>query len=170
MRSGEVKTLAIGTVCTPVQEQGEWVVHTEELSSCSRLTDAEGFGHLALVETHQRGTEAAKTVCAVNNGAEWMQGFVDLHQPNVVRILAFPHALGNGTQAGQAVYGESTAAFTQWFATQRRTLQHGNPTELLEALQRLAVTAHRPKADAAAATVWESFYCLEKQWDMLPYA
>jgi hypothetical protein len=38
----EVKTLAIGTVRTPVQERREWVVHTEGLSYFSRLTDLQG--------------------------------------------------------------------------------------------------------------------------------
>jgi hypothetical protein len=61
-------------------------------------------------------------------------------------------------------------AFAQWFATQRQTLQHGNPTEVLEALQRLAITAQRRQADAAAATVWESWHYLEKRRDMLVYA
>jgi len=43
----EVKTLAIETVGAPVQERGEWVVHTAQLLSCSRLTDADDFGRLA---------------------------------------------------------------------------------------------------------------------------
>jgi hypothetical protein len=107
-----VKPLALGTVSAPVQEGGEWVVHTAELSSCSRLTDVETWGRLALVETHRRGAETAKPVCAVSDGAEWIQGFVDLHRPEAVRILDFRQALGYVAQAGQAVYGEGTAAFT----------------------------------------------------------
>ena len=101
----EVKTLALGTVGAPVLERGQWVVHTGELSYFSRLADAESFGRLALVETHRRGTETAHTVCAVSDGAEWIQGFVDLHRPDAVRILDFPHALGYVAQAGHAVYG-----------------------------------------------------------------
>jgi hypothetical protein len=166
----EVKTLALGTVGAPVRERGEWVVHTEQLSYFSRLAAAETFGRLALVETHRRGTETARTVCAVSDGAEWIQGFVDLHRPDAVRILDFPHALGYVAQAGQAVYGEGTAAFTQWFATQRQTLQHGNSAEVLEALRRLAVTAQRRKAEAAAATVRASLGYLEKRRSMLVYA
>lgn len=51
-----MKTLAIGTVSAPVEERGEWVVQTEQLSAFSRLTDAETFGRLALVETYRSGT------------------------------------------------------------------------------------------------------------------
>lgn len=88
-----VTTLALGVVSAPVQERGAGVVHTEELAYVSRLTDAQTFGRLALVETHRRGTETAKTGCAVSDGAEWIQGFIDLHRPDAVRILAVPQAL-----------------------------------------------------------------------------
>jgi hypothetical protein len=167
---GEVKTLALGTVRPPVQERGEWVVHTAELSYFSRLTDAETFGRLAVVETHRRGTETARTVCAVNDGAEWIQGFIDLHRPDAVRIRDFPHALSYVAQAGQAVYGEGTVACTHWFARQRCMLQHGDPGEVLQALQRLAVVAKRHGKSQAVATVQQSLGYLEKRRAMLAYA
>jgi hypothetical protein len=162
----EVKTLAIGAVGQPVQEGTEWMVHTEELSYFSRLTDAETFGRLALVETHRRGTETARTVCAVSDGAVWIQGFVDLHRPDAVRILDFPHALGYVAQAGQAVYGEGTEAFMQWFTRQRQALQHGNPEEVLRALRQFAATV-KPRA---RTTVQASLDYLQKRRGMLDYA
>jgi hypothetical protein len=166
----EVKTLAIGTVRPPVQEQGEWVVHTGELSYFSRLTDAETFGRLALVETHRRGTETAHTVCAVSDGAEWIQGFVDLHRPDAVRILDFPHALSYVAQAGQAVYGEGTAALTQWLTRQRQTWQHGDPGEVIRTLRQLVAPAKRCRAEQAVVTVQASVAYLERRRAMLNYA
>lgn len=164
---GEVKTRARGTVRPPVQERGEWVVHTAELSYCSRLADAETFARLAVVETHRRGTATARTVCAVNAGATWIQGFIDLHRPDAVRIVDLPHALSYVAQAGQAVYGEGTVACTHWFARQRRTLQHGDPAEVLQALRRLAVVAKRRSKSQAVAMVQESLGYLEKRREML---
>jgi hypothetical protein len=166
----EVKTLAVGTVGPPVLEQGEWVVHTGELSYFSRLADAERFGRLALVETHRRGTETAHSVCAVSDGAEWIQGFVDLHRPDAVRILDFPHALGYVAQAGHAVYGEGTPAFALWFARQRQTLKQGEPAVVLRALRRLVPLAQRQGTAAAVTTVQESVAYLEKRRAMLAYA
>ena len=87
-----VQTLALGTVSAPVQERGAWVVHTAERSYCARLSAAEPFGRLALVETHRRGTETAQTGCAVSDGAGWIQGVVDFHRPEAIRLLDFPHA------------------------------------------------------------------------------
>jgi hypothetical protein len=66
----EVKTVAIGAIQPAVIENGEAVVHTTELSYFSRLAEAEIFTRLATVETHQRDTERAETVCAVNDGVK----------------------------------------------------------------------------------------------------
>lgn len=140
------------------------------MASDERLTDAETFGRLALVETYRRGTETAKTVCAVNDGAEWLQGFVDLHRPDAVGILDFPHALGDVAQAGQVVYGEGTVACTRWFAHQRQTLRAGNPAEVLEALRQLGVAAKRRRAIAALPAIQERLRYLEKRRGMLDYA
>jgi hypothetical protein len=166
----EVKTLALGTVGAPVLERGEWVVHTEELSSCSRLLDAATFGRLALVETPRRGPETAKTVCAVSDGAEWIQGFVDLHRPDAVRILDFAQAVGSVAPAGQAVYGAGTPAFTQWFATQRQTLKHGTPVAVWRARHRLVPRAQRQGSATAVATGQASSAYLEKRRVMITYA
>ncbi|HEX9871086.1 MAG TPA: hypothetical protein VGC99_21315 [Candidatus Tectomicrobia bacterium] len=155
-----------------MQERGEWVVHTEHLSHFSRLVDAATFGRLALVETHRRGTETAKTMyaCAVSDGAEWIQGFVDLHRPDAVRILDFPHALSYVAQAGQAVYGEGTLACTRWFAYQRQTLHHGSPDAVLAALRQLAMAAKRREKPQAGTTVQESLGYLAKRREMLAHA
>src|SRR5205085_6644435 len=71
----EVKTLVQGEVtCT---KRGE--VCTQHLSYFSRLSDATSFEEAALVETHRRGLERAARVGAVQDGAQWLQGFVDYH-------------------------------------------------------------------------------------------
>jgi hypothetical protein len=93
---GEVKTLAVGTVQTG--ESGSRLrrtqeVRTTDLSYFSRMSDHETFTRLALVETHRRGMETAGVVCAVSDGAVWIQGCIDHHRPDAVRILDWPHAV-----------------------------------------------------------------------------
>ena len=79
----EVKTLAIGEVTR--NRRGE--VCTQHLSYCSRLADAASFEHATLLETHRRGLERASEVCAVQDGAQWLQGLADYHRADAVRIL-----------------------------------------------------------------------------------
>jgi hypothetical protein len=79
----EVKMLVLGEVTR--NKRGE--VCTRQVSSFSRLAEAERFAEAALVETHRRGLEQAAAVCAVQDGAEWLQGLVDYHRADAVRIL-----------------------------------------------------------------------------------
>jgi hypothetical protein len=130
----EVRTVAIGAIQPPVVEKGERVVHTTDLSYFSRLTDAETFTRLATGETQRRGTECAETVCAVNDGAEWIQSFVDVQRHDAVRILDFSHAAGYVAQVGQAVWGEGTPEFKSWFATTLHALKHDSPDTVLKTL------------------------------------
>jgi hypothetical protein len=130
----EVKTLVIGEVAAPVLEKGQPVVHTQNLSYFSRLTDADTFKRLALVETHRRGVETAGQVGAVQDGAEWLQGFVNWHRPDAVRILDFPHASGYVGKIGQATFGAESPELTVWFKAQLHKLKHQGPDEVLAEL------------------------------------
>jgi hypothetical protein len=133
----EVKTLVIGEVQPSVLSKGERVIHTSDLSYFSRLTDADTFQRLALVETQRRGVETAGAVAAVTDGAEWIPKFVDHHRYDAVRILDFPHAGQYLSQAGQAVWGEGSAEAKSWFEAQLHDLKHTGPETVLAELRRL---------------------------------
>ena len=149
----EVKTLALGEIGEPVyqEKEGEWVAPTRALSYFSRLTDADTFGRLALVETQRRGTESAGAVAAVTDGAEWVQGLIDRHRPDAVRILDFPHAAQRLTPIAQAVWGAQSEAATRWVAEQTKRLKEHGPAELLTAITAL-LEAH-PEAEGLAEHV-----------------
>src|SRR5579863_2918926 len=61
---GEVKTLVIGEVT----RNADGDICTHHLSAFSRLTSASRFEEATLVETHRRGLEQARAVCAVQDG------------------------------------------------------------------------------------------------------
>jgi hypothetical protein len=136
---GEVKLLTLGTVGTPVWEEHEWRVHARDLSYFGRMTDHQTFGRLALGELHRRGTERAGRVAAVMDGAEWQQGFVDLHRADAIRILDFPHAAEYVAKIGQAVLGAAGSA--EWLPRQLHDLKHGQEAAVLRALGQLRARA-----------------------------
>ena len=105
----ESKTLALGEVGKPVEKHGELVVHTEDLSYYSRMSDAKKFEEGALVEIHERGVEKAGKVCAVTDGAEWITSFVDAHRSDAIRILDFAHAMEYIAKVGKAVWEQGLA-------------------------------------------------------------
>lgn len=165
----EVKTVAIGTVETTTTAAGAREGHTRALSYFSRLTDVETFTRLALVELHRRGTATAGVVVAPMDGADWEQAFLDMHRPDAVRILDFPHALEHLGVAAQATFGPGTAEASAWLGVQAHTLKHGDPAAVLAALRALPVTA-APDPGAATAARDGTLGYLGKRWAQIQYA
>lgn len=131
----EVKTLVIAEVTRT--KQGE--VCTRQPSYFSRMSEAETFGPLTLVETHRRGLEAAVEVCAVMDGAQWLQGLVDYHRVDAVRILDFPHAAEYVNAFGQAARLAGSELAATWLEEHLRGLKHDGPDALLAELRELQV-------------------------------
>jgi hypothetical protein len=161
----EVRTLAIGRIMASLQ--GE--VHAREVSYFSRLDTAEGFRRFAAVELCRRGTYAAGTVCAVFDGAEWLQKFADWHVPKAIRILDFPHAAEHVNLAVQAVFGRGTAEASEWLGTALHELRHGDPDRVLAALRALP-TAKSEDPPTAARVRDEVLAYLEKRRSQIAYA
>ena len=133
-----VKTLTIGEVTR--NAHGE--VGLEHISTCSRLADAERFAEAALVETHRRGVEQAAAVCAVQDGAQWLQGLVDYHRVDAVRILDFAHAAEYVNEIGQAVQAAGGRLPVGWLEGVLHRLKHQGPQRVLTHLNWLV--AHYP--------------------------
>jgi hypothetical protein len=131
----EVKTLVVGEVQPEVEENGERVVHTRNLSYFSRKVNAEAFQRLALVEIHRRGVEHAQEVAAVMDGAEWEQGFTDYHCPQATRILDFPHAAEHINAIAEYLHGEHTPESQAWLSERLHHLKQEGPDPLLRELQ-----------------------------------
>lgn len=159
----EVKTLVIGEVQPAVKEKEEWVVHTRKLSYFSRLVTAEEFERLALVEMHRRGVENARAVGAVQDGADWEQGFVDYHCPRAVRILDFAHAGEHISQVGEYLYGKNTPEARQWLAERLHRLKQDGPEAILAELRGLG------QQQPQAAEISGNLAYLEKRQAQLQY-
>ena len=157
----EVKTCVVGEVQAPTREGEEWVVHTRKLSYFSRLTDAEEFTRSCLGELHRRGLEHSQAVCAVQDGAEWLQSFVDYHRPDAVRILDFPHAAQRIASIAQALFDESTAS--TWISQKLHALKHTGPDALLTEL------AHLQEQHPSSELLCENLAYLEKRQGQLQY-
>lgn len=133
----EVRTLVIGEVQPAVQEKGEKVVHTRNLSYFSRKVSSEEFETASLGEMHRRGVANAKAVAAVMDGAEWLQSFTDYHCPRALRILDFAHAAEHINPVGEFLYGEHTDESKTWLKEHLHQLKHEGPKKLLLEMQKL---------------------------------
>jgi hypothetical protein len=123
--------------------------HTTALSSCARRADVDQFNEAVLGELHRCGIETAGQVAAVSDGAEWIQGFVDLHGPQATRILDFAHAAAHVAQIGQAVAPEDPT----WLAPRLHRRKHEGPEPVLAELhQQVGALAQPPPEVTEALT------------------
>src|SRR5438876_6511491 len=154
----EVKTLALGEVTR--NKRGE--VCMQHLSYCSRLCDAASFAEAALVETHRRGLERATEVCAVQDGAQWLQGLVDYHRADAVRLLDFAHAAEYINEIGQVVRTAGGRLPVTWLEGVLHRLKHQGPHRVLQHLAWLAARYPSP-------TIQENLAYLQKREAHMQY-
>jgi hypothetical protein len=146
----EVKTVVIGEFESQWNEKaGEVEVKTKDISYFSRSYRIREFEQYALPELHRRGVFNAEKVVTVNDGSDWIQSFADFHFPQATRILDFRHALDHLSDVGQAVIGERTEAFRQWFSAMAHQLKHKPPQRTIADLCLLQAQANTDEQTAA---------------------
>jgi|SRR5579859_2325337 len=133
----EVRTVAIGEAVQEKAYKGSEETHVRCLSYFSRMTDAATFADLASGEMQRRGVGRAKAVCSMSDGADWIQGFLDLHRPDALRILDFPHAAEHANVLGEALRQAGQALPQEILARSLHVLKHRGPRSLLHILAQL---------------------------------
>jgi hypothetical protein len=163
----EVKTVTFG------EFESQWdpkskkiVVKTNQLSYFSRVESAERFSRSALYEWHQRGGENAQRVVAVNDGALWIQSFIDYHCPDAVRVIDFAHAQSYLAAVGKAIYGPETDAFKNWYVAASKQLGKRPPRRTIADL-RLLQAQHDPSGENAE--IEQAIRYLEARLEMIDY-
>jgi hypothetical protein len=130
----EVKTVVVGKV--EPAKSGE-SVHSTKLSYFSRMLEVETFTQQASGELQRRGVDQASEVCAVMDGAEWIDGFLDWQCKDALRILDFAHAAEYVGTIGQLAQAAGTAFPQDWLAKQLHELKHQGPEAVLQEVSRL---------------------------------
>jgi hypothetical protein len=165
----EVRTLAIGEVPScPAEKDPLPQVHVRQLSYFSRLRDAATFTDLAEVETRRRHLVQAKEVCAVMDGADWLQSFVEIHRADAVRLLDFPHAAEHLAKLLEDLSTSGLTFPSQMLERCWHLLKHRGPGALARLADRLTEkeTGRRSRASwvFAQATVPDAVSHLSPRW------
>jgi hypothetical protein len=143
----EVRTLAIGDVETHITAKGTEQVKVTHLSYFSRMTDSATFETLSEVEMRRRRVRDARRSCAVTDGALWLQHFFDMHRPDALRILDFPHAAEYVSAMGELVRARGHHLPKKWLDGVLHRLKHEGPDRVLRHLSRLCQRCLSPEAD-----------------------
>jgi len=135
----EVKMVTIGEV-----SQGEEAPECDQLSYFARLADAETFADLASSEIRRRGVERADEVAALQDGAEWIVGFVHGHRADAIYILDFAHAASYVNEIADLARAAGAPFSEEWAGQQLHTLKTEGPSDLLATIALLAVAFPTP--------------------------
>ena len=145
----EVRTVAIGEPQEQLTAAGEMEIHVGHLSYFSRLADVSTFTALAEGEMRRRKVREAKDVCAIMDGADWLQSFTDKHRPDALRILDFPHAAEHLTKLLEALEQAGMRFPPHMLDRCLHILKHRGPRPLLQmAAHLLSDLAERKEVNA----------------------
>lgn len=133
----EVKVVAIGEVERRRRKDEEEIV-TTHLTYFARLAHAATFADQASAELRRRGIERAREVCAIQDGAEWIQGFVQGHRSDALRILDFAHAASYVYEMADKVREGGGHLPPKWVDGILHRLKHEGPERVLRHIMRLA--------------------------------
>jgi hypothetical protein len=89
-------------------------------------------------EVRRRGIERAKEVCAIQDGAEWIQEFVHSHRHDALRILDFAHAASYVYEMADKVRESGGHLPARWVDGVLHRLKHEGPARVLRHVTRLA--------------------------------
>ncbi len=129
--------VAIGAVERRMRKGEEQIV-TTALTYFARMTNAATFADQASAVLRRRGIERAKEVCAIQDGAEWIQAFVQGHRHDALRILDFAHAASYVYEIAARVREGGGHLPARWVDGVLHRLKHEGPTQVLRHLSRLA--------------------------------
>lgn len=170
LRNGEwreVKTVAFGEFETIWDaKKQEVVTKTGRISYFSSADKAELFSDKAIVEWHRRGGENAEKVVAVNDGAVWIQAFIDYHCPTATRVIDFAHAQEYVATIGKVLYGAESDRFKQWYSKMSKQLGTKAPQRTLNELRFLWT---QNQAHPAADEIEAAIRYLERRQTMIDY-
>jgi hypothetical protein len=92
---------------------------------------------LSTGEIKRRGFLAAKQVCAVQDGAAWIQSLIAAHRADAVRILDFYHAASSLSDIATLFTNAGTPLAENWLDEQLHELKHQGPAKVLAEVGRL---------------------------------
>jgi hypothetical protein len=129
--------VAIGAVERRTRKGEEQIV-TTGLTYFARLANAATFADQASAEVRRRGIERAKKVCAIQDGAEWIQDFVQGHRHDALRILDFAHAASYVNEIADKVRVGGGHLPAKWVDGVLHRLKHEGPARVLRHVSHLA--------------------------------
>jgi hypothetical protein len=165
---GQAKTREAKLGCvftqTTVDEKGYPKRDEDSTSYVGAIETTEAFGNRIYPEALRRGLERAQKVCVIGDAAPWIWNIAEEHFYGAIQIIDLYHARQHYWNVARAVLGSHEKKLNQWTERRRKELDEGKVEEVIQAIQRLAVSAPEQKEILEGEIVY-----FEKNKDRMRY-
>jgi hypothetical protein len=131
--------------------------------------EAERFGKRLYTFAVRLGAERAKQLVFLGDGAEWIWKLARTHFSDAQQILDFYHACEYLWQIAHALFGEGTAAASEWAHACAHRLEQAGPPGLLQSLRELR-PHQRGLSASARAEVLQALQYFRRNRRRMQYA
>jgi hypothetical protein len=146
---GQAKTREAKLGCvftqTTVDEKGYPKRDEDSTSYVGAIETTEAFGNRIYPEALRRGLERAQRVCVIGDAAPWIWNIAEEHFYGAIQIIDLYHARQHYWNVARAAFGSHEKRLKQWTERRRKELDEGKVEEVIQAIQRLAVSAPEQK-------------------------
>ncbi len=98
---------------------------------------AEQFGHRIYSEAVLRGSEMAKKVSVIGDGAPWIWNIADEHFYGAIQVIDLYHVREHYRKAAKTVFGSDKEKIASWTADRRKELDLGEVESVVKAIEKL---------------------------------
>jgi len=146
---GQAKTREAKLGCvftqTTVDEKGYPKRDEDSTSYVGAIETTEAFGNRIYPEALRRGLERAQKVCVIGDAAPWIWNIAEEHFYGAIQIIDLYHARQHYWTAARAAFGSHQKKLKQWTERRRKELDEGKVEDVIQAIQRLAVSTPEQK-------------------------
>ena len=138
---GSAKTREVKLGCiftqTGLDKKGYPVRDEGSTSYVGAIETAEQFGHRIYSEAVLRGSEMAKKVSVIGDGAPWIWDIADEHFYGAIQVIDLYHVREHYWKAAKTVFGSDKEKIASWTADRRKELDLGEVESVVKAIEKL---------------------------------
>ena len=146
---GQAKTREAKLGCvftqTTVDEKGYPKRDEDSTSYVGAIETTEAFGNRIYPEALRRGLERAQKVCVIGDAAPWIWNIAEEHFYGAIQIIDLYHARQHYWNVARVAMGSHEKRLRQWTERRRKELDEGKVEDVIQAIQRLAVSTPEQK-------------------------
>ncbi len=148
----EMKVAALYDLLPGAKQGGRDEPSVGRTTYIGQITEPDAFGESVWLESLSRGSQNAKEIVVIGDGAHWIWNQAEMHWPEALQILDFWHVKDHLWELGSALWGEGTKKTRKFVGYKLDQIKKGKVGMVIRALTKLKVTGDE-KAEILRQTI-----------------